>query len=396
VLSNYLSLVGYRVTTATSGQKALDLAQATPFDLILLDVMMPHLSGYDVCQRLRDRYPLQQLPIVMLTAKNQVVDLVTAFERGANDYLTKPFIKAELLARIRTHLQLAKTACSYQRFVPYEYLNFLGKESILDVHLGDHISKTMAVMFSDIRDFTTLSETMTPQENFNFVNSYLEKVAPIIREHGGFVIKYLGDGIMAVFPDSIEAALQAGIAKLEKVEDYNQDRRRHGYRPIQIGVCVHQGPMMVGMVGESNRIQGDAFSDHVNLASRLEGLTRVYGSRLLISEAAYLQLADPRRYCIRYLDRVLVQGRQEPVAVYEVLDGDTAESRQAKLETQSTFTAAITYYQQGQWQQAIAAFQALLASYRDDQAAQIYLKRSRYLQQHPPDAWDGIWQFEHK
>lgn len=157
VLHNYLTVSGYQVTTVNSGQAALDLlesAQPQTIDLVLLDVMMPHMSGYEVCQRLRDRFPLQQLPVVMLTAKNQVADLVTAFESGANDYLVKPFIKSELLARIKTHLQLAKIACSYQRFVPYEYLHFLGKESILDVSLGDHISKTMTVMFSDIRDFT--------------------------------------------------------------------------------------------------------------------------------------------------------------------------------------------------------------------------------------------------
>ena len=125
--------------------------------------MMPHMSGYEVCQKLREIHPAHELPVVMLTAKNQISDLMTGFHFGANDYMTKPFSKDELLTRIKSHLRLSKTNHAYGRFVPSEYLRFLKKDSIVDVKLGDHVSKEMAVMFSDIRSFTTLSESMTPK-----------------------------------------------------------------------------------------------------------------------------------------------------------------------------------------------------------------------------------------
>ncbi|HEY9597310.1 MAG TPA: ATP-binding protein, partial [Cyanophyceae cyanobacterium] len=232
VLNNHLSIQNYQVTQALDGNEALAaLDSGEEFDLILLDVMMPNMSGYEVCAKLREKYPPQQLPVVMLTAKNQVSDLVTGFQFGANDYLTKPFVKDELLTRIKNHIKLAKINTSYGRFVPHEYLHFLEKESIIDVQLGDHVSKEMAVMFSDIRSFTTMSESMTPQENFDFVNAYLRRVSPEIRNYGGFIVKYLGDGLMAVFPNGADDAVQAGLAKLKKVQEYNQSRIAKGYQP---------------------------------------------------------------------------------------------------------------------------------------------------------------------
>jgi len=228
VLINYLSTHNYNITQATDGPDALDAVEnGKKFDIILLDIMMPRMSGYEVCRRIREMYPSHETPILMLTAKNQVTDLVEAFSVGANDYLIKPISKHELLARIQTHIRLAKINIAYERFVPYEFLRFLKKESIVDVKLGDHVSKEMAVMFSDIRGFTTLSESMTPQENFDFVNSYLREVSPTIRDNSGFIVKYLGDGMMAIFPDGADSAIQAGIAKWEHDVWHGRRGRTH-------------------------------------------------------------------------------------------------------------------------------------------------------------------------
>ncbi|MEM9770905.1 MAG: response regulator, partial [Cyanobacteria bacterium P01_D01_bin.73] len=187
VLENHLAFNGYQVTLATSGDEALEKITAAEggFDLVLLDVMMPKLSGYDACKQLRERFGPQELPIVMLTAKSQLSDLIAAFQCGASDYLTKPFIKDELLARIKTHVRLARINTSYQRFVPDEYLKFLNRESITEVKLGDHVSREMAVMFSDIRSFTPRAELMTPDESFRFINDYLGRVSPEIRRNQG-------------------------------------------------------------------------------------------------------------------------------------------------------------------------------------------------------------------
>ena len=126
------------------------------------------------------------------------------FQFGANDYLTKPFAKDELLTRIQTHIKLSKITKAYERFVPHEYVELLSKESIINVKLGDRVSTKMAIFFSDIRSFTTISEQMTSQETFAFVNGYLKEVCPEIRDRNGLIIKFLGDGIMAVFPDGAD------------------------------------------------------------------------------------------------------------------------------------------------------------------------------------------------
>src|SRR5262249_45968050 len=161
------SLADYAVVQASDGRAALaTIAAGLRPDLIILDVMMPHMSGYEVSQRLREQFPAQEMPVVMLTAKNGVADILTGFEGGANDYLVKPFSKNELLVRIRTHLRLAKINMAYGRFVPHEFLDLLGQESIVDVKLGDQVQMEMTVLFSDIRGFTSISERMTPQENF--------------------------------------------------------------------------------------------------------------------------------------------------------------------------------------------------------------------------------------
>jgi PAS domain S-box-containing protein len=169
--------------------------------------------------------------------------------------------------------ELSRINQASSRFVPSAFLDFLQKKSIVDIRLGDHVSKEMTVMFSDLRFFTTLSEHMTPQENFDFVNAYLKRVSPAIRANAGFIVKYLGDGLMAIFPHRADDALRAGIAKLKRVSQYNVYRQKRGQPPIRVGIGVNTGYMMVGMVGETTRLQGDAFSDSVNLAARVEGLT---------------------------------------------------------------------------------------------------------------------------
>src|SRR5919202_3082469 len=180
---------------------------------------------------------------------------------------------------------------AFARFFPLEYLKFLQKQYVTHVLLGDHVSQEMAVMFSDIRSFTTMSESMTPQDTFTFVNAYLQRVGPAIRQHNGIIVKYLGDGLMAIFPNGADDAVQAGITKLKKIREYNQQRQVKGYQAIQVGIGIHVGHLMVGMVGEENRMQGDALSDSVNLTARLEGLTKYYGVSMLISEQVLEKLS---------------------------------------------------------------------------------------------------------
>jgi len=283
----------------------------------------------------------------------------------------------------------AELSKSYSRFVPHEYLGFLNKDSIVDVQLGDHISKNMAVMFSDIRSFTTISETMTPQENFDFVNAYLKRVSPIIRQQNGFIVKYLGDGMMAIFPDSPEDAIQAGLKKLNSVVEYNIKRKEKGRKPIKIGIGIHSGHMMVGMVGETARMQGDAFSDDVNLTARLEGLTKIYGVSMIISEAIYNQIKSNHEYLIRFLDNVKVKGKNKPIKIYEIFNSDQPEIKNIKIKTQKDFIFGQESFFQKNFDKAIYYFKKVIDIFPEDITSIQYLKRSEnYLSCGICNDWD--------
>ncbi|MGD1850570.1 MAG: response regulator [Cyanophyceae cyanobacterium] len=400
VLDNYLAFNGYRVTLATGGDEALAKIESEEggFDLVLLDVMMPKLSGYDACKLIRERFGPQELPIIMLTAKSRISDLISAFQCGASDYLTKPFIKDELLTRIKTHVRLAKINSSYQRFVPNEYLKFLNRESITDVKLGDHVSREMAVMFSDIRSFTPRAELMTPDESFRFINEYLGRVSPEIRRNHGVIIKYMGDGVMAIFPKSADDAVRAAISELYKVKEYNVDLIKDQESPISIGLGLHFGHMMVGIVGEAGRMQGDALSDTVNLTARIEGLTKYYGVALLVSQQFVDNLGNPEEFELRLLDRVVVKGRSEPISIYEVVDGELdSKVRELKIALRGDFEAAIALYQDQQWAAALSKFSEINIKNPDDKPVKVYIQRLGELFQTPvSNSWDGVWKFKTK
>ncbi|MDP3243954.1 MAG: adenylate/guanylate cyclase domain-containing protein [Reyranella sp.] len=217
----------------------------------------------------------------------------------------------------RTILDLKHTNVSIERFVPQAFLSIVGKPSVADVELGDNKRRTMSILFSDIRGFTTLSEQMSPDETFAFINTYLERMGPVIRDHHGFIDKYIGDAIMALFANA-DDALQAGLAMLAALEGFNAERRATGVPPIEIGIGINTGSLMLGTIGEKHRMDGTVISDAVNLAARIEGLTKDYAAPMLISEFTYRELSNPEASAIRPVDVVVVKGKTRPVAIYAV------------------------------------------------------------------------------
>ena len=277
------------------------------------------------------------------------------------------------------------------RFVPAQYLDFLEKDSIIDIRLGDHVSAEMAVMFSDVRGFTHLSENMSPQQNFDFVNEYLKLVSPIIQEHSGLIVKFLGDGMMAIFPYSVDDAVRAGIEKRRKVEEFNAQLVQRGLPPIRVGIGIHTGHMTVGMIGDELRLQGDAFSDNVNLTSRVEGLTKFYGVSQIITEETLLRLERPIPYRVRFLGKARVQGRDQPIVLYEIFDGDPDDLAALKQAILSEFELGIKDYLAGRLADAQAHFAAVLAKAPQDKSALLYQQRiQELLVQGLPEHWDGV------
>lgn len=325
---------------------------------------------------------------------------------GGSSIITTLWINLRLSYRTLTnqHQQLQKINQDLQQlnriyrcFVPLEYLQLLDKENILDIRLGDHVSRSMAISFSDIRKFTNICEDLTPQEAFDFVNDYLQRVSPEIVNHSGVIVKFMGDAIMAVFPRSADDAIAASLAQYRQLQAYNRDRQRQGYEALKIGTGVHLGRVMVGIIGEPGRMQGDVLSDAVNIAARLESLTKVYGAALLVSGDLIAHLDDLANYNFRLLDEVMVKGKTEPVALFEILDPVIDEQAELKIETRLLFEQGWFYYRSQQFIQARQRFYQVLQHNPNDAAAKLYLSRLHQFQlDGPPSEWNGVWQFTEK
>lgn len=214
---------------------------------------------------------------------------------------------------------LTKINTSLERFIPREFLGFLKKENILEIELGDWTECLMSIFFLDIRDFTTLSENMSPHDNFSFLNSFLGIFGPIIRIHGGFVDKYPGDGIMALFPGHPDDALSTAIEMRKRLAGYNSGRALGGYVPIRFGIGIHYGPLMLGTIGENNRMDSTVISDAVNAASRLEGLTKKYSTDVLVSGDTLRGLARPGDFKTRFIAEETVKGKAKAIEVFELV-----------------------------------------------------------------------------
>ncbi|MEG4393599.1 adenylate/guanylate cyclase domain-containing protein [Microcoleus sp. BROC3] len=281
-------------------------------------------------------------------------------------------VNCNLELSLDAELEIAEAT---SRFVPNEFLAFLGCDSIVDIKLGEAVELEMSVLFSDIRDFTTLSEQMTPQENFKFINSYLSRMEPLIVENQGFIDKYIGDAIMALFSEGADDAVKAGIAMLHTLAEYNRDRASLGYVPVEIGVGINTGSLILGIVGGKSRMDGTVISDAVNLASRIESLTKNYEVSLLITQQTFDRLTNPADYAIRVIDKVQVKGKSEWVTVYEVFDADLPEVKAGKLATLQVFTEALSLYNMNNFREASALFADCWRQNPADNVARIYLER---------------------
>lgn len=280
---------------------------------------------------------------------------------------------------------------AYSYFVPRQFLDFLGKESFVDIKLGDQVEKEMTVMFSDIRHFTEISEQMTPKENFDYLNYYLGYMEPVIRNNNGFIDKYIGDSIMALFGENAEDAINASIEMRIKLSQFNQVMDQFSKPSINSGIGIHSGNLMLGVVGGEGRMDGTVISDAVNLAARLEGLTKLYGSSIIISQDTLIKLNNPSQYNYRFLDIVKVKGKNEAVYIFEIIDGDSEDIRLLKMKTKQVFAEGINFYKTGNFKEAHSSFSEVYSKNQHDTTAKLYISRcNRFLEHGVPDDWDGI------
>ena len=303
----------------------------------------------------------------------------------------------KMTSRIRNYINnISSLNEAYSRFVPTQFLDILGKQSISDIRQGDQIEKEMTVLFTDIRSFTEISESMTPKENFDFINRYLAYMEPVIWRNNGFIDKYIGDSIMSLFSGEVEDAINAAIEMRIKLAEFNQVITQFGRDPINSGIGIHSGSLMLGVVGGEKRIDGTVISDAVNLASRLEGLTKIYGGSIIISEDTLVKINTNGVYDYRFLDVVKVKGKKKAVYIFEVLNGEPEESRELKIKHKYAFGKAADMYQNKEFEESLKVFENILAENPSDSAAEFYIKRcQKFLKEGVPENWDGIETFDH-
>ncbi len=299
----------------------------------------------------------------------------------------------DMTLKIKNHIQnISKINKANQRFVPQQFLDFLNRSDITDVQKGDQVQKEMTVLFSDIRSFTAISEKMTPKENFDFINTFLEHMEPAINSNNGFIDKYIGDAIMALFGIKTDDAIEAALSMRKQLALLNLQLISENKNPIEIGIGIHTGNLMLGIVGGSERLQGTVISNAVNLASRIEGLTKLYGIPLIITEDVKNNIVDKTKYAFRYIDNVKVLGKKESVKLYEVLDQITNPELCDKLiEQLPEYQKAIDLYLNKDFENALLIFSKINNECKTDKIVNMYKERCMFFNQKGiPQNWDGV------
>ena len=337
MLSRRLKSRGYAVMTADDGPQCLDLVKGQRFDLILLDIMMPGMSGIDVLKVIRGRYSVAELPIIMATAKDQGTDVVEALTLGANDYVTKPLDFPVVLARVENQLslkrameeikRLANELEKRNRFIKHTFGRYLSEEVVdrlLDTEEGLALGgekREVTLLMSDLRGFTSMADRFTPEQVVRMLNNYLGTMADLIVAHQGTIDEFIGDAILAIFgaperrPDDAARACACAIAMQVAMKEVNAFNVREGLAEVEMGIAVNTGQVIVGNIGSQTRAKYGVVGSHVNLAGRMEGFT--VGGQVLVS-ASTLEKAGS---ALEVGQKVTFQakGFKEPVDVYDLV-----------------------------------------------------------------------------
>ncbi len=274
-------------------------------------------------------------------------------------------------ARARRAAELYSEATS--RFVPKEFLHALGDNDVTDARLGQATALDVTILFADIRGFTSMSESLSPEEIFRLLNDFFAVSCPPIREYGGFVDKYIGDAIMALFQGSPGDAVGAAVAMQEALREANAARAFRS--PIDLGIGIHAGHVMMGTLGESQRFEATVISDAVNTTARIEGLTKMLGCRILVTADVAAHLRGEDRACSRSLGRFALKGKSKAVEVVEVFTADPPDLREAKRRACARFAEALDAIQGGRADEAAAIFDELAAIVPNDGAVQWWRKQ---------------------
>ncbi len=401
--------------TAENGAEGLQQIEALHPDVVVLDLRMPVLDGLGVLQQL-DLRPDAPPDVIVLTGHGDDDELRACYAQGARAFLKKPFNPIEMRALVQQSLTIREAQQALQevnqqleqrvrertqdlnqlneafrRFVPRQYLERAESAQMEAFRPGHFHVEPMTVLFLDLRDFTNLTEPLTPLETLEFLNRFFGLIVPVIEAHDGFVDKFMGDGLMALFDRSEGArhAVQAALEMQEVLQVHNAERERLQQRPLRFGVGIHTGLVVVGTIGSDSRLDSTAIGDTINSASRLEQLTKQYGSWLLITETTLKDLATSE-FQTRMIDRIRFRGKRNPLRIYEVFDHLPLSAQTLRQEQAPLFAKGMALYQQGAFEEALDAFEQCLKVDPGDSIVVEYLRRCHTFLKYPPEHWEGI------
>ena len=290
-----------------------------------------------------------------------------------------------------------KIALAFEKFVPKQFVLRAGKDrkGLEFITPGNVEDGYITILFSDVRSFTEISEPMTPQEVFKFLNSYLARMQPSIQKNGGFVDKFIGDAIMALFEleskqDSAYSAIQAAIGMQNALVIYNKHRRSVSYPPIETGIGIHSGDVMIGTVGSNERMEFTAIGNAVNVSSRLEGLTKFYGAKIIASRETMDLLPDRDMFKHRILDWLRVKGKTQPIEIYEILETDSGQMQEAKIKAEKYIAMGLQHRHKKEFDRALKYFNKGLKLFPKDEALKFHCKTCAQLLKNKVERnWDG-------
>jgi adenylate cyclase len=322
LLTRSLELQGHSVASAENGRVALEMLRREGYDLVLLDMEMPEMDGFQVLEQLVNDRQLRELPVIVTSSLEGVDNIVRCIELGAEDYLSKPVNPVLLKARIGASLEKKRLRDQQkemmQRFATPEVAQDLQNSGFSLGGKRVHAS----VMFADIRAFTALVESQSPEETHELLNTYYTLMFDAISDHGGVVTQMMGDGLMAVFgapvslPDHSESAVRTAQEMIELIDLFNLEQKAAGKPQIKIGIGIATGEMVAGYAGTNQRATYTCIGDTVNLAARLETHTKVAQRAILIDEPTRSALGD--RVTVEPLGPVPFKGKAAAVEVFAV------------------------------------------------------------------------------
>ena len=336
VLRDLLEAEGYKLALASDGPLALKIARRLRPELILLDVMMPGMDGYEVCRRLKADADLAPIPIIFITAKDQAEDLVTGFNAGGLDYITKPFRNQEVLVRVETQLRLQRQSRQLEESQKALQLSNAFIREVFGRYLSDEIVKTLldhpdnlsmggktqkvTILMADLRGFTAMSEGLPPESIVTVINNYLSSMTDIIMKYNGTIDEFIGDAILAVFgtplayDDDTPRAIACAVEMQLAIREVNATNARLGLPDVALGIGLNTGEVAVGNIGSEKRAKYGVVGRHVNLAGRIESYT--VGGQIYISEYTYRDA----QVDLLIDDQLIVEpkGVPEPVTIYAI------------------------------------------------------------------------------